>query len=46
MLSGSFSEAWIRASGLGLLAFLLLGDLEELLFLEEDLDLYLDRELD
>lgn len=46
LLSGSFSG--ILVSALGLLAFLFLGDLEELLLLDEDkdLDLYLDLDLD
>lgn len=36
------------ASALGLLAFLFLGDLDELFFLvgDKDLDLYLDLDLD
>lgn len=34
------------ASGLGLLAFLFLEDLDELRFLVGDLDRYLDRDLD
>lgn len=34
------------ASGLDLLAFLFLGDLDELLFLVGDLDRYLDLDLD
>lgn len=48
LLSASLSVTWIIVSDLVLLAFLLLGDLDELLFLDgdTDLDLYLDLDLD
>lgn len=44
--SEAFSGTWITVCDLGLLALLLLGDLDKLLFLDEDLDLCLDLDLD
>lgn len=46
VLSEAFSGTWIMVCGLGLLDLLLLGDLDKLLFLDEDLDLCLDLDLD